>query len=160
MGMFERFFHVAMILTIMLIACNMSLMIFSPSLLGKNVGEKSLVTSIKDTSTTGFPVVSKITQTTLNPVFSALDATLGIGNVINFIVNLIGHYRITLQEIFVGIDPTQQCSYALTFPIGECNDTPELFGAMLLNLVLIFQIIGLIYLPFAIWGAFVGGGSP
>lgn len=154
MGMLERFFHVAAILSIMIFVVNMSLMTFTQPLLGTEVSN-IMVAGVNDTNI----AVSKISQSSYTPNTAAID-TGGIGGVMDFIDGIANKYSETLGWIFANVDTTQHCEYTLGIFPTNCNDSAEMFGAMLINLIRLFQIIGLVYIGIAIIAALLGGGAP
>ena len=154
MGMLERFFHVAAILSLIIFVINMSLMTFTEPLLGASVDELS-VTGMGDYNA----AVSRISQSSYTPSTASVDSS-GLGGIFDFVVGMLTKYDQAIKLIFSNVDTTQHCEYTLgVFPLN-CNDTPELFGAMLISIIRFFQVVGLIYLGIAVIAVFFGGEKP
>lgn len=155
MGVFERFFHISLLLAVMLFAINLSLITFGEALTGEKTFSLGIPTEVNVDLNITSP---NILQSAVMPTTSAYNPT-GLTQLIDLFGKLVGGYQLALRNIFAGIDASQTCEYVLTFPVG-CADTAELAGGMLVTIIMLFQLIGIVYLPFALWGAAFGGGVP
>ncbi len=143
MSVLEKFFQIAMLLTVMVIAINGFLITFGPSLIGESVqtGDQALKggTSADTTST--------VQQQTDDRTTPASDQD-NWGNVLTTFNRMFFEYQTVIGGMFADLDPTQT------------DDELENVGALIISIISMFQIIGAAYIGFAVLSAFTGGGSP
>ena len=143
MGVLEKFFQIAMVLTVMVIAINGFLITFGPSLIGQNVqaGEQAL------TDGTSADITSTVQQQTVDRTTPASDQG-NWGDVLTTFNRMFFEYQTVIGGMFENLDPTQT------------GDELEGVGALIIGIISMFQIIGAAYIGFAVLSAFTGGGSP
>lgn len=143
-GILGKFFQISMLLTMLLLVINISLITFGASL----TGDESLISGV---------VVQKIdTTSTTSSIIeqSSIEPTIPSGNIGGWsliyeqMLDLSGPYQKVLGRIFDNIDPSSD------------SDSAEQTGDMIRGIIVLFSAFGLAYIPFALWSAFVGGGSP
>lgn len=143
MGVLEKFFQIAMVLTVMVIAINGFLITFGPSLIGPSVqaGNTALADgTVVDTTST-------VEQATANIATPPSDQG-NWGDVLTTFNRMFFEYRTVIGGMFANLDPTQT------------EDELEGVGTLIISIISMFQIIGAAYIGFAVLSAFTGGGSP
>ena len=159
MGVLERFFHITLMLTLILFAINFSLVTFGYAMTGDDSFSGSqVVVNTLDLDNVGGNV-QPIQQVNTQYDVPATDVS-GYDSLIKQAGNLFGGYRIIIWKIFADIEPANSCDLTFVGFDAECADTAEKAASMLLTLILMIQFIGFAYLPWALISAWKGGGSP
>ena len=159
MGVFERFFHITVMLTLILFAINFSLVTFGYAMTGDDSfsGRQVAVNTLDLGNVNTDP--QPIQQVGIQSDVPATDVS-GYDSFIKQAGDLFGGYRIIIWKIFADIEPANSCDLTLVGFDSKCADTAEKAASMLLTLILIIQFIGFCYLPWAVLSAWKGGGSP
>lgn len=140
------FFNITVLLTLILLGVNLSITTFGESM----TGDASLSSGVVEDTLSGADVnaiSSDIEQISSSASYSSIQQT-GFNALYEQALNLGGPYQKVLDKIFSDIDP------------ANTNDVSEQAGDMIRGIIILFQIIGLAYIPFAVWSAVFGGGSP
>lgn len=144
MGVLERFFQISFLLTFVLLIVNSFLTTFGYAMTGE------MIVGLEDVNTS-----SVIQGTSTNTVLQT-SSEIGAPTTTNInwdyvwdkFVNLIGGYTKVLNHIFQNIDS------------AHSGDAAEQVGNVIIFLLVILQVAGAAYIPWALLSAWKGGGSP
>ncbi len=135
-GILERFFQVALLLTLILFAMNASISVFGEVM----TGEKLVITT-QDISGVDLNLSTSVIQQTETPFTSATQDPDTWEFVLQQLQAVGFGYRPVFDRIFNSIGL-------------------ELIGTFLINILTILQVVGVAYLFWALISAWRGGGSP
>lgn len=134
-GVLERFFQISLVVCLMLFTINITLVQFGPAMVGDDEAFDA-ITDVCNTSSEEYNSVKQTATEYNKPISKTPDWDCIFLQLLHYVDG----YMHILDIIFFG----------------------ELarIGAFLKLILGLFQAIGIAYIPFALWSAFVGGGSP
>ena len=152
-GILEKFFQIALLLTVMLLFMNIFLATFGYALTGDATYGESIYAPVgvdtdeflsgDPTSASGSEVWQQDSPTTI-PTTNKTDWN----SVWNQFVRLVYGFQTLVENISSNINP------------ATIGDPAEQVGAAVIMIVNIIQIVGAAYIPWALISAWTGGGSP
>ena len=142
MSVLKNFFQMAVVLTMVLVGMNLFIVNFGQDLAGQTI----TLSQSCSTSDVNFSQDSSIKQTDTGQVTST-QSEANFGCLIEEINRMVFGYRQIFTSIFANIDPAE-------------GDTVERFGDILVAIITLIQVVGFVYLPWAMISAVLGGGAP
>lgn len=151
MGVMEKFFQIALFLTVVLLGVNIFLSTFGYAMTGEDVfGENVYGTALDANVLSGIPqdmTVDTTEQSGTTPETPTLEKD-DWTKVWEQFQKLIVGWQTVLNHIFENIDDS------------TTGDAAEQVGLMIIYILSLFQIVGAAYIPWALLSAWKGGGSP
>jgi len=154
MGVLETFFRISMVLTIILIGMNSMLLAFANPMTGTT--PEALIKSEN-------VAIDDLSNEDLNTISSGVTST----NILRQLGESFGVPQIDfadfgeVQEAVLGFGGGYQNVLKLVFDdLANGDESIKTAGRAIRSIILVLQTAGLAYIPFALWSAFKGGGSP
>ncbi len=161
MSVLEQFFRVSMVLTIILIGMNASLIAFQEPLTGIPL-DQPLITSDNLAG-------DNLENTDLSTIGSGLDSSNNLAqqDLGYDVPQILVPDFITVQEAVLGLGGGYQNALKFTFDkiaagVEDSEEAEQVrqSGRVIRSIILALQVIGLAYIPFALWATFKGGAAP